>query len=200
MGSWCSSLRRQISDQGVQSSSSTGNTQYAFFPGEHMKIVLLTLLCLPALACDGGLEPPATAVQVPMGTMTGLVTYRNWPPIDSLHDLRLVAFRNFPPRDILTEVLQGRAAVYPPIGDSPLVPFFVDSLRFIFVLPAGTYEYVAIAQQYGPSISTDWRAVGQYDLDTNLTIPSSVEVIANDTTGGVDIDVDFNNPPPPPFL
>ena len=45
----------------------------------------------------------------------------------------------------------------------------------------------------------DWRAVGQYDLDTILTEPSPVVVTANDTLDGIDILVDFANLPPPPL-
>jgi len=164
--------------------------------GDCMKVFFLLLISALVFSCDGGLEPPRTPVQVETGTMTGLITYQHWPPLDSLKDLRLVAFRNFPPRDIITEVLQGQAMVHPPTA---LVPFFVDSLRFTFTLPVGTYKYVAIAQQFGPTITTDWRAVGQYDLDSNLTVPSPVIIVLNDTTRDININVDFANPPPPPF-
>lgn len=162
-----------------------------------MRTVFVLILSMLILSCDGGLEPPSSPQM--LGTMSGLITYHNWPPLDSLKDLRLVAFRNFPPRDIATEVLQGRAMVYPPLGDSALVPFFVDSLRFLFTLPTGTYKYIAVAQQFGPGVTTDWRAVGQFDLDSNLVIPSPVEIMVNDTTEGININVDFRNPPPPPF-
>lgn len=133
-----------------------------------------------------------------MGYMSGVIRYQHWPPRDSLHDLRLVAFRVFPPSNIVSEVLLGRAVVYPPLGDTALVPFFVDSLRYQFSLPAGEYKYVVVAQQYGPTVTTDWRAVGQYDLDSNYAVPSPVMVIADSTVVGIDIRVDFSNPPPPP--
>jgi len=158
-----------------------------------------SLLTIFVFGCDKGIQPTQTGVGGGAGIMTGLITYRNWPTIDSLHDLRIVAFRVFPPTNIVNEVLQGRAIVYPSLGDTSLVPFFVDSLRYSFALTSGTFQYVVIAQQYGPSLTTDWRPVGQFDLDSNFTVPSAVEIVAGATTTGIDIFVDFANPPPAPF-
>jgi len=161
------------------------------------------LLCILSLAlalasgCDRGLiptEPPPGP-----GALSGVVHYTSWPPLDSLFDLRIVAFRNFPPEGIVSSVLSGEAAVYPPVGDTALVPFFVDSLRYAFSLPSGRYEYLAVAQQYGPNLFTDWRPVGQYDLDTNLALPSPIAIPPGDTLREITIHVDFANPPPAPF-
>lgn len=149
-------------------------------------------------ACNKGIESEPQVATGP-GAMTGLVTYRNWPSPDSLRDLRIVAFKNFPPGDIVSEVLQSRAVVYPPLGDTALVPFLVDSLRYKFILEAGTYEYVVVAQQFGPNVLADWRPVGQYDLDTDLSVPSPVIVPAADTVRNINIIVDFVNRPPTPF-
>ena len=159
-------------------------------------VVVLITIVLFLSGCDEGLSPIGPVVAT--GSMSGTVRYRHWPHRDSLADLRLVAFRIFPPTNIVNEVLLGRAVVYPPLGDTALVPFFVDSLRYRFSLPSGEYKYVVVAQRYGPGLYTDWRAVGQYDLDTNLTVPSPVTIVAGDTTQNIDINVDFGNPPPPP--
>ena len=161
-------------------------------------VILIMSLFILLSGCDEGLSPAVPAV--PMGFMAGVISYHHWPPRDSLVDLRLVAFRVFPPTNIVSEVLLGRAVVYPPLGDTALVPFFVDSLPFGFSLPAGDYKYVVVAQRYGPDLYADWRPVGQYDLDTNLAVPSPVTIVVNDTTRNVDINVDFANPPPPPFI
>jgi hypothetical protein len=165
-----------------------------------LRVFLINVLPVLLLeSCDKGLSPSAPPSQpIPMGYMSGVIRYQHWPSRDSLHDLRLVAFRVFPPSNIVNEVLLGRAVVYPPLGDTALVPFFVDSLPYQFILPAGEYQYVVVAQQYGPGVTTDWRAVGQYDLDSNLTVPSPVTVAADDTSRNIDINVDFRNPPPPP--
>jgi hypothetical protein len=165
------------------------------------RVAVLSVLvfALSLSGCDKGLSPSAPPPPpIPMGYISGIIRYQHWPSRDSLHDLRLVAFRIFPPSNIVNEVLLGRAVVYPPLGDTALVPFFVDSLRYLFILPAAEYKYVVVAQQYGPTITTDWRAVGQYDLDTNLAVPSPVTIAANDTSRNININVDFRNPPPTP--
>ena len=159
---------------------------------------LLAILCL---GCgDHGLEP-APLIEPGFG---GVIFYVNWPPLDSLKDLRLVAFREFPPQNIFAEVINGRAYVFPRIEESQLrvralLPYFVDSTSYDFRVPPGRYAYIAVAQQYGDSLFRDWRAVGQYDLDSDLTIPSELEVSDNTFVSNVDILVDFSDPPPTPI-
>ena len=160
--------------------------------------LFLLLLCfLPS--CDEGLQPPQVGGSVALGTFTGLVTFTNWEAVDSLYDLRLVAFTVYPPDDILNEVLQGRAIVHPPLQTGqPFAARGTDSVSYSIVVPAKTYPYVVIAHQFGPDVFNDWRPVGQYDLDTNLTTPSSVVVVDGQTTPNINIIVDFENPPPLP--
>ena len=154
-------------------------------------------------ACNKGVEPPSQGgsgvLPTGPGAITGTIKYRNWPQRDSLVDLRIVVFNRFPPTDIVHEVISGNAVVYPPLGDTALVPFYVDSLRYKVILNAGTYPYVVVAQQFANNVLTDWRPVGQYDLDSNLLVPSPVTVAGNDTTRNINISVDFVNRPPPPF-
>lgn len=156
-------------------------------------LLFVVASCFFLIGCNEGLAP-----RVETSGISGTIRYKNWPPRDSLRDLRLVAFKVFPPGNIVQEVLQGRAIVYPPIGDTALVPFYVDSIRYTAPLPPGRYEYVVVAQQFGPNIFTDWRPVGQYDLDTNYAVPSPVVVLEGTLTRFVDINVDFRNPPPFP--
>ncbi|MBI5474127.1 MAG: hypothetical protein HY961_17465 [Ignavibacteriae bacterium] len=157
------------------------------------KYVLAFLLVLTVSSCDEGIKPP------PFTGFSGVIRYRNWPPADSLRDLRIVAFRNFPPRSIFEEVLNGRAVVYPGLLDTFALPLYVDSMKYHIEAPLGRFEYIAVAQQYGPNIFTDWRPVGQYDLDTNLAVPSPIEIKQDVETQDIDINVDFQNPPPRPF-
>ena len=155
------------------------------------------LLCA---GCDQGVTPGSPAEIPTEGAIAGLITYRNWPPADSLFDLRIVAFREFPPGDVVGAVLGGKAIVYPGLGDTALVPFFVDSLRFRFSLPTGEYKYLAVVHQFGSNIFSDWRAVGQYDTDADPLVPTPVVIPPGDTLRGILIPVDFLNRPPPPFL
>ena len=158
---------------------------------------LLLLVLVALAACDEGLGPPASP-PVPPGVLAGTVRFFHWDSAGPTLDIRLVAFRVFPPGDIIAEVLQGRAVVHPPVGGPPLVTGTPDSADVLLTLPAGEYPYVVVAQQFGPVMTTDWRAVGQYDLDSNLTSPSPVLILPGDTTRGIDIIVDFTRIPPPP--
>ena len=119
-----------------------------------LKSSILALSLAVLFACDKGVSPSAQPPP-PAGYMSGTIRYQNWPPRDSLVDLRLVAFSLFPPTNIVNEVLAGRAAVYPALGDTSHLPFIVDSVKYLFSLSPGTYEYVAVAQQFGPNITSD---------------------------------------------
>jgi len=155
-------------------------------------------LCIFFLSCDEGLAPSPTPAH-PFGAFSGTIQFVNWDSAGTVVDLRLVAFRTFPPNDILQEVIQGRAFVFPPLGAGQLVPVGTDSLNYTVMLSAGDYQYITVAQQFGPDVMTDWRPVGQYDLDSNLAVPSLITVVSGDTVIDVNIFVDFDNPPPPPF-
>jgi hypothetical protein len=169
-------------------------------PMNRFFLFLACLLCtITVLSCDGGLAPPSEATVPTSGSFSGTITFTHWEVVDTLIDLRLVAFTVFPPTDIIGDILAGRAVVYPPLGSSEiLADMGADSIHYTFAVQAGTYPYVAVAHQFGPDVFNDWRPVGQYDLDTNLTVPEEVVVNAGQDTPGIDIVVDFTNPPPFP--
>ncbi len=157
-------------------------------------LVPLVLLLLAVRCDDHGLEP-VPPVEPGFG---GVIYYENWPPADSLKDLRLVAFQDFPPQNILQDVINGRAYVFPKIGESGL-PFYVDSTEYEIHVPPARYAYVVVAQQFSEDLFSDWRAVGQFDIDADLTVPAAVRVSENTFIADVDIFVDFWNPPPTPI-
>jgi len=162
--------------------------------------VVSSLLIAATLACCEGLTPPSEPP--PVGTMAGVITYSNWDSAGALHDLRLVGFRSFPPTNLRDEVLAGRVFIYPPLPaltDTTHLPYYVDSTGYTAQILAGTWQYIVVAQQFGPVRLEDWRPVGQYDLDTNLVVPSPITIMANETTWNVNIHVDFANLPPSPL-
>ena len=107
-------------------------------------------------------------------------------------------FKLYPPENILEELSAGRAFVYPAIGEDNL-PYYVDSTSFVMELDPGYYEYVAVAQQYGPSLFTDWLAAGQYDTLFSDDLPTAITVSEGELLEDINIDVDFDNLPPQPF-
>jgi hypothetical protein len=92
--------------------------------------------------------------------------------------------------------------LYPSITQSlPLLE--VDSIPYSFPLSSGAYKYIGVIQQVSPDLITlgirVFRVVGFYKDPANLSQPGSVLVNDNYQVKGVNINVDFRNPPPQPF-
>jgi hypothetical protein len=160
-----------------------------------ISLTVFILFIFPA--CDHGLKPTGVNSEKRTG-ITGYISYQNWPTPDSLVDLRLVIFRYNPPDNILTEVLSGNAIVHPGLNDSSL-PFYEDTTEFVVELDPGVYEYVVVAQQYGPNISADWLAAGQYDTVMADPLPTNITVEPGKLLMDININVDFNDLPLQPF-
>ena len=164
-----------------------------------MKIVTLLFLIsmsISILTCDHGLMP-AEEEKAKMG-LSGTVYYSNWPPADSIQLLKIVFFKTFPPQNIINEVLGGNASTYP-LALSEGLPLDVDSTNYEIDLKAETYSYISVAQQYGPDVFTQWRAVGQYSSTPGDSLPTAVTVLEDSILKDINIYVDFNNLPPQHF-
>ncbi len=151
-------------------------------------------------SCDHGLEIPS-AVTPSFG---GRITYiGNWPPPDSLKDLRLVASPDYPIdttfSQVLFKILEGTIKVYPPVTSSDHLLFNVNTSDYIFLTGAGLFKYVAVVQQFGSDVFRDWRVIGVYTVTANQAQPALVRVPEETFISGIDITVDFNHPPPQPF-
>jgi hypothetical protein len=161
------------------------------------KNIYLFFAILFLSGCDKGIAPLESTLSITQG-IQGTILFQHWPPPDSLYNLRLVAFRKFPPENIFVEILTGQAYAFPAVNDTNHIPFYVDEYQFEFELPPGNYEYLVVAQQYGPNVLQHWRAVGQYDTDTD-SLPSPFVVEENKVTRNMVIGVDFDNLPIQPF-
>ncbi len=158
----------------------------------YRRILTIIFSLVFIIGCNQGLSPDESVVgQGPSG-IAGTLRFTNWPPPDSLFDLRVVVFKVFPPTDILSALLTGQAFAFPPIDSLPL-PFYVDSLIYQVELPPGTYEAVTVVYRYGPLILSDWALVGVYhrpDAPSD-TIPDKVKVFPGQLTPNIDIQVNF---------
>ncbi len=157
------------------------------------KIFILSTLFF-FLSCDHGLKPPETetspAYEEP--GFGGTVYFKGtWP--DTIYDLRVVAFRKYPPQDIINEVIQGKAKF------SETLPNKVDSAKYQVLADTGKWEYVVVALQYGSNIFSDWKAIGVYDTTPEDTIPTPIYIPYGKFLRNININCDFNNPPPQPF-
>lgn len=170
-----------------------------------LAVAVLTLVIISFPGCDKGLTPD------PSG-FTGVIRFTNWPPPDSVQELRLVAFK-LPPTDssgLLIEFLKGNVVIYPPVGTPAFTKFkdngeFVDSIRYTVILqnlPAGEatrYSYVALAWRYGPNVFADWAPAGVYSLQPASHVPATLVVEKHRIVRDVNIFCDFRNLPPKPW-
>ena len=160
-------------------------------------VIIIYVILASIYSCDHGLKPTEPEQSEKSG-ISGTIFYTNWPPADSLIDLRLVVFKSYPPDNIFEEISAGRAFVYPAIGEGSL-PFYVDSTDYLMELNPGYYEYVAVAQQYGSNLFTDWLAAGQYDTLKSNEFPTAITVTEGFFLENIDIQVNFDSLPPQPF-
>ena len=151
--------------------------------------------------CDKGLGPLNE-----VSGFGGRIRFHNWPPPDSVRDLRIVAFTEFPADSggIIAQLIAGRANVYPQVGNKGLPLTQQNELTYTFTtegttLQPGVYAYVVLAQQYGPNIFTDWKPAAVYTLDPATFQPAPVRVLLHKITPNIDLDADFHNPPPKPW-
>jgi hypothetical protein len=159
-------------------------------------VFLIFFSCISGWKCDEGLAPASISQPPPYG-IRGTIYFRHWPPSDSIKDLRLAALKNYPVSDIIAEVLQGRARY-----TDQLQPYGADSLDYTLTLSplsTGLFPYIAVAMQFGPNIQHDWRVVGVYYANGDTTVPGSVVVPPDSIVPGINIHVDFLNPPPQPM-
>ena len=154
----------------------------------------LILLIFLITSCNEGLQPPPP---VEKSYITGLITYvngkDNWPPPDSVIDIRVAAFKNYPPMDIITEITNGNAFF------TETLPQFVDTSSYFLEIPEPpvTIEYLVVAQQYGTLF--EWLSIGVWTLSGDNTKPSSITIEPGKIYTGLNIIVDFNHLPPQPF-
>ena len=137
-------------------------------------VTLLTVLLLFSTGCDTGLGPP----DAPSG-FSGVIRFKHWPPADSVWELRIVAFPSYPS------------------------DLFADSIRYSFTsegttLDVGVYNYVAFAWRPTANLF-DWRPAGVYSTGPGQFDPAPVRVLLHKNVTGINIDVDFSNPPPKPW-
>lgn len=172
-----------------------------------MKLFLsfgLVVFLLVLEGCHTGLAP----INEPSG-FKGVVRFTNWPPADSVRDLRIVAFESYPTdsANIITSLLNGTAAFYPDLGVrfETVFPRNAASASYEFTTKNGynlqlkNYTYIILAQQYGPNVFTDWRPAGVYAVRPNSFEPAPVRVLLHQMIPNINIDVDFDNPPPRPW-
>lgn len=187
--------------------------------------VVLSMLILLYSGCDKGLAPLAVTPidpNAPTG-FGGIIRFANWPPLDSvdivIQELRLAAFKQAPvdTTGLFAELIRGNIIIYPPIGTTgwskrerdPMDTTrqrLRDSIHYAIYFTTGldslprSYAYIAMAWRNGPSSFTDWRPAGLYTTQPGTFIPGAITIRKGVFISNVDINCDFRNPPPKPWL
>ncbi len=155
-----------------------------------MKYIFIALVFLLG-ACGEGLEPNFATFPENQSTIYGTITFKGqWPPIDSLKDLRVIGIKNFPPKDFQTAFFSGDI-----LFTESSLDFFTNSVDYVITIADAplTVEYLAVAQNYGGLL--EWKSVGVYqenDVPNILNVEKGKSIEANFT-------VDFDNLPQQPF-
>ena len=164
-------------------------------------MVICFSVCLIA-GCDKGIEPePEKSSQAEIIGFSGKVTFTgNWPA--GITRTHIVVFKN----EILTVddfSFQNLAFVVDPIPFESSEFTYDSGMNnfFSLTLAEGTYKYIVVAQSKTPTISfnrDDWFIVGVYYNNEDQSKPGMMTLQKGKITTGIDINVDFNNPPPQP--
>lgn len=155
------------------------------------------LFILLLSGCDDGLAPKVILAPQSIYGIRGTIFFKNWPPADSVVDLRLAALKNSPSSNIFNDVIQGRVRF-----SGTLLPYGADSISYELLLAPlspGLFSYIGVAQQFGQNIRTDWRLVGVYHSAGDTLQPGTVNVPADSIVSGIDLLVDFQHLPPQPL-
>ena len=167
-----------------------------------MRFLIFIILCVVFIACDAGLAPASPAE---LG-FSGSVYFvpGSW-PADSLVSLWIFASQVYPLDS--SKVYAGLFGnpvtifLYPSMSSS--LPFYVDSLEYSFPLSSGIYKYIGVIQQKDSDLQglgvRVFKVVGFYQDSVNSSLPGIVQVNDSVQVKGININVDFNNPPPQPF-
>lgn len=153
--------------------------------------ILLGLLIIVLISCDGGLNPEIERNAYITGKIVFVSPRDKFPPKDSLKDLRVVCFKDYPPKNIIEDVLTGRAY----FTETPL-SYDLDTVPFQIKItdPPVEIKYIAAAQNYGTFLQ--WRVIGVYR--TNQDTISSIKVEIGKKYE-IEIQVDWEKIPYQPF-
>lgn len=169
-------------------------------PRRILNKLLLALIAVIFLNCDGGLAPTPPLIE-PSG-FSGKVTFTGtWP--QGIKRTHLVAFKNpilvstdfFPPN--LSIIMDSIA-----YGSKEYVYNSTDNnfYKGTSIVP-GDYAYVVVAQSKTETLSllrSDWTVAGVYYAGTDTTTPGILRIEKDKMTKQINIICNFNNPPPQP--
>ena len=164
-------------------------------------IFLAIVVSLSIISCDKGIAPYSQVTAGPAGFDGKVTFYGSWP--DSVQQTYIVVFK---------QTLQSSSDFFPPnlsyvVGPIPYgaTEYSYNSIDnngvSSFSLNPGSYNYVVVAQSKKSTLSlnrSDWTVVGIYYLPGDTTNPGTLIIKSGEITHNINIDCNFDNPPPQP--
>lgn len=160
----------------------------------------LFVVAVVLISCEGGLEPLPPVEPGFSGTIR--FAPNSWPPVDSLVNLWVFASQIYPLDS--TKVFPGlfgqpQTIFYYPT-DSARIAFNVDSVSYSFPVPPATYRYIGVVQRFRNDLNIrSFRVVGFYYSPSKPDQPRFITILDGEQVAGIDMSVDFYNPPVQPF-
>lgn len=165
------------------------------------KFIPIILLSFLFISCDKGIEPYPEPVDPENTSIAGTISFTGtWPA--GIARTHIVLFKN---------LIQSETDFFPPNLsyvsneiDSGTVSLEYDSRTNNLLdvsLAAGTYKYIVVAQSTQEELSLDrkdWFVVGVFYANGDNSKPGSIIINEGRVTEGVNINCDFDNPPPQP--
>ena len=172
-----------------------------YFRTMNSRLKAALIIVITLAGCDGGLAPPVAEKPGFGGTIRFVRS--TWPPADSIFGLWMFTSQTVPSDS--SAIFAGLFAdpptiyLYPGLtGSLSEVP--LDSVSYAIYPAAGTYVYTGIIQLTTSTISAGGlRVVGLYLKPGPGFVPETLRVESSEFLTGIDISVDFHNPPPQPF-
>ncbi len=167
-----------------------------------IKHYIFLLVLLTAACNDHGIEPKPV-LKSPPGFSGTIRFISEWP--DSVKRSFLVVFKNPLRSDSDFTILNLKfLSKEIPLGVqlhefSSLDSAYIPATPGPF--PSGSYSYVAVVQQSTENLSLarkDWFVSGVYYANNDTTTPGVMIIPDSTFVKNININVDFNNPPPQP--
>lgn len=157
-------------------------------------------LCLVILiSCEGGLTVPP---DIEPGIVGLLTAPSSWPSqTDSVKTLWIFASQIYPldSSKVVAGIFNSQILLYPALDQS--LPYGFTSLDYNFPLTPATYYYIGVLQRFGDNVvdPRSYRVVGVYENPQNPSEPGVITIREFQVLTGINIMINFVNPPPQPF-
>jgi hypothetical protein len=161
-----------------------------------LKIIFFSILIV--ISCDEGLSPDLAEEKSGFGGTVSFIG--DWNP--EINQTHVVAFKNpLISVDDFNVFNLSFVSEAIPNGTKSYDYSTNDTSALISVIEPGEIAYIAVAQSLRDTITLnrkDWIVIGLFYSENDSTNPGKINVNQGQFIENINIDCDFNNPPPQP--